>query len=66
MAIIKEDIGKLVTFKLKACNWNPRKETRVIRDVLDDGRITVRHNGFDNFVLRTDEIIAIDGREVEN
>jgi len=61
MKVTKDDIGKKVTFKLTSCNWNPARETRVIRDVLSDGDIVlVRFNGFDKFMVRRNEVLGVD------
>lgn len=60
VTVTKADIGKRVTFKLHACNWNPTKETRMIRDVMADGEIVVvKYNGFDRFLVRSFEVLEV-------
>lgn len=63
MKYTKDDIGKIVTFKLKACMWNARTETRIIRDVID-GVIVVRYAGVSQFYLYDREIINVEKRPV--
>jgi len=60
MVVTKADIGKRVTFKVKACTWPAWKETRIIRNVLDSGHVVVRYVGSENFLLRQDEIISVE------
>jgi len=62
MVVTKADIGKRVTFKVKACTWPARKETRIIRDVLDSGHVVVRYVGSNGFLLQQDEVISLEGR----
>ena len=54
----KKDIGKKVTFKIGSCNWNPRKETRIIKDV-KDRYVVVKYVGTPDFLVKFSEIINI-------
>lgn len=51
---------KLVTFKLTACNWNPRRTTTRVLKELPNGDIEVKHNGWDNFIVHKHEIIKME------
>ena len=60
MEATKEDIGKRAMFRLTACNWMPRNETRIIHDVTEDGGVLVTHNGWQKcFKVKPHEIHEI-------
>jgi len=59
MKAVKEDIGKRVVFKLTACNWMPRTETRIIHGV-ENGNVLITHNGWQKcFQIKPHEIKEI-------
>jgi len=60
MEVTHKDIGKKVTFKLNICNWIPKKETRIIRDVTISGYIIIHYEGSKNFFIKQDEVIEVD------
>jgi len=62
MRVTKKDIGKDITFKIGACTWTPRKETRILRDV-QNGYAVVRYAGSENFYVKPAEIISIKRRK---
>jgi len=53
-------VGQKITFKLKKCNWIPRKETRILRDITPEGRLVVKYAGCDRFYLDIDEVYEED------
>ena len=62
----KKDIGKRITFKLNWCAWIPKKETRIIKNVITAKHKTyaiVRYQGTPNFYIESKEIISVE--EVE-
>lgn len=60
MKATEKDIGKRVVFKLTACNWPARKETRIIHDITLSGGVLVTHNGIQKrFIVRSHEILEI-------
>ena len=60
MKATQEDIGKRAVFKLTACNWPARKETRIIHKVKKDGGVIVSYAGYTKgFHVRPREIQEI-------
>jgi len=55
-----KDIGKKVTFKVGACSWIPKKETRIIKDVTEEGLIVVRYTGTGTFYVRQSEVLGVE------
>jgi len=61
MLATKDNIGKHVTFKLRYCRWQARKEVRIIHGVREDGSVLVTCYGYSKcFVVHPHEIIAIE------
>lgn len=58
VAPIKFNIGDTLVFKAQTL-YDCRKATRIIRDKDYSGRPEVKYNGYDNFVVRWNEIVEV-------
>lgn len=59
------NVGDRITFRA-ATRWSGASVTRVVRGFDAFGRPLVRYGGWSDFVVRLDEISAVNGKESSN